>query len=397
MPIDASIYQNVQPIAPSPSPFDTAQKAMQLSQLGMQQMQMARQMRNQSDMQDALMRNTDPQTGQLDQSGYLSTLGKNNPLLAQQETDRVAAQQKAVAEAQSAKVDAAQKDLTFAGPAIDHLASLPEDQRAAAYQGVVKQVAANGVNTSMMPPEYDPEHFRTLVSMWKDSVPGLQNLVAHANMGETQAKTAEAWANAAKARSETPSGVNAPITASTDPATLVPQMMPKEARTKALEEIKNAQDLSALSPKIMAAFEMGTSKNPVTAAQGQRQFAGLMNTTVKETEGTVRQAAMDSIQKNMAPSGITALPGENDAKRATTLSYLQSKQSAPFNKSYGIDLTKFNSTAPYQPPQKKEGDDDVVSSANAAGPPPPKVGEVKRGHVFLGGDPSMKNSWKAVQ
>lgn len=131
-----------------------------------------------------------------------------------------------------------------------------------------------------------------------------------------------------------------------DPASYVPYVVPEQRQKEVFDEIKNAQDIKALSPKIMAASQMASSKNPVVAAQGQREFEGLMNTTVKEQEGTARQAAFDSIHKNMTPNGITALPGENEAKTRTTLEYLASKASAPTAKGFGIDLGKFESTAP---------------------------------------------------
>lgn len=133
--------------------------------------------------------------------------------------------------------------------------------------------------------------------------------------------------------------------ATLDPATLVPINVPEHHQAKAFEEIKDAQNISALAPKILAAFDKGSSRNPNEALQGQREFEGLINTTVKEQEGTARQAAFDSIHKKMTPSGLLALPGENDAKRQTVIEYLKSKGSAPTAKAYGIDLSKYPSTS----------------------------------------------------
>lgn len=365
MPIDSSIYANVQPPpqVALQSPLDIAQKAMTLGQLGIQQMQMARQMRAQSAIQDAYMKNTDPNTGQVDQDGAVAQLGKQGDFQAQQAlSSQFATQNKATAEAKAAQVDFAEKSNNITGPTYEYLNKVPEDQRASVWPTLVQNMKAQGVDTSRMNPQYDPDDFKQHLDTWRNSPINIANQ-------ETLAKTQQSLAAAAKDRSETPTGITGPVSASTDPATLVPQMMPKDMRPKALEEIKNAQDLRALSPKIMAAFDMGTSKNPITAAQGQKQFAGLMNTTVKETEGTVRQAAMDSIQDNMAPKGITALPGANDSRRATVLAYLQSKQSAPVSKSYGIDLSKFASTAPFQPPAKNADANGGGSTAQAADAP----------------------------
>lgn len=130
----------------------------------------------------------------------------------------------------------------------------------------------------------------------------------------------------------------------TDPSTLINYMVQPKQREKVSEEIKNAQDIVALKPQILAAYDRGTSKNPVEAAQGQKQFEALINTTVKEQEGTARQAAFDSIHKNMSPKGITGLPGEADSRRESVIGYLGSKASAPVAKANGIDLSKFHTT-----------------------------------------------------
>jgi len=71
-----------------------------------------------------------------------------------------------------------------------------------------------------------------------------------------------------------------------------------------------------------------------------------MQPTFKDLEGTVRQAAMDNTFKNITPQ-----PGDKDytveTKRQALLDYLQSKASASTAKGYGIDLHRFESTAPY--------------------------------------------------
>jgi len=153
-----------------------------------------------------------------------------------------------------------------------------------------------------------------------------------------------------------------------DPAVRVGQLQrvnlitPEQAKGS-LEEIKNLQDTRAITPQILAAFQKGTSKNPIAAAQGQREFEGLINTTVKEQEGTARQAAFDNIHKTMTPNGITALPGENAAKLETVLGYLNSKHNAPVSKSIGIDLGKYGTTAALAAPSPNEG----KTATNAAG------------------------------
>ncbi len=140
-----------------------------------------------------------------------------------------------------------------------------------------------------------------------------------------------------------------------DPSQLVRYMVPETHQQKALEEIKNAQDIKALTPKIMDAFNRGASRNPNEAAQGQREFEGLINTTVKEQEGSARQAAFESIHRTMTPSGLFAGYGENEAKARTVREYLASKASAPISKGFGIDLNKFHSTNLVEQADPNEG------------------------------------------
>lgn len=147
-----------------------------------------------------------------------------------------------------------------------------------------------------------------------------------------------------------------------DPSLYVKHMVPEHHQNKVFEEIKAAQDIKALAPKILAAFDKGSSKNPNEAIQGAREFEGLINTTVTEQEGTARQAAFDSIHKNMNPSWLTT-PGANAAKRRTVQEYLAAKAAAPVAKGHGIDLGKFKSTAPMEIGSGKYREGEMASDA----------------------------------
>lgn len=153
---------------------------------------------------------------------------------------------------------------------------------------------------------------------------------------------------------------------SPDPATRVGQLqrfglVTPEQATASLKEIKQAQDVTALTPKLDDAFQRASSRNPVTSAQGQHELEGILNTTITETEGTARQAAFNSVHNNMVPSGPTAFPGENDNKLKTMHEYLASKAAAPFSKSIGVDLSQFPTTripgVPTQAPAAAPGSD----------------------------------------
>ena len=196
---DPSIYGNVQtPQINIPSPLDMAQKSMQLSQMGMQQMQMARQLRMQSAMQDAYMRNTDPNTGQLDQGGVLSSLGKSGDVMAQQQAAITFAQQnEATAKAKASQLDAAQKTLSITLPYYKYLNTIPEDERPAVWPQLIQSMKDQNVDTSRMDPTYDPVTFQQHLQTGLDSQQGLESMLAQANIGKTQAEAAKDLAEAA--------------------------------------------------------------------------------------------------------------------------------------------------------------------------------------------------------
>lgn len=164
-----------------------------------------------------------------------------------------------------------------------------------------------------------------------------------------------------------------------DPSQFVPYVVPEAQQKEVAEEIQKAQNTKSLAPQILAAFDRGSSRNPVVAAQGQREFEGLINTTVAEKEGTARIAAFESIHKNMTPSGFSAAPGENTARRRTVEEYLAANSSAPMAKAHGIDLSKFNSTSPYMNEEQK-----MMNWAKANKGKDPRADEVMK---RLGGRP----------
>lgn len=369
MALDASIYQNVSASQPVPlqNPMDVAQKAMSMAQLGLQYQQTARQMQQQAAIQGAYMRNTDPTTGQLDKAGVLSELGRTAPMAAQQVGDQFTAQSKAQAEAQAAQVDAHDKLVNHIKPVMDLIANTPDQEnKAKLYNFAMNDWKEKGIPTQNMTPTYDEGHFNQVHTIVNAQAEHSKQFLDNQ---KTQAGTEKDLAEAAKARAETPRAFQGKIDPSMDPAELVRTQVPKDQQQKAFEEVKNAQDIKALAPKIREAFLMGSSRNPMTAAQGQRMFEGLINTTVKDAEGTTRQAAFDSIHKTMTPSGTFASPGENDNRWKTVENYLSSKASAPIAKGSGVDLAKFDSTSPFRiQAQGASGGGSIENSANAAEP-----------------------------
>jgi len=156
-----------------------------------------------------------------------------------------------------------------------------------------------------------------------------------------------------------------------DPSKLVPILVPKEHQAKAFGEIEAAEDTKRMAGSIMKSFDEAAKDNTVMKTGGGflrtppsvYSLHQAMQPTFKDLEGTVRQAAMDNTFKN-----ITPMPGDVDStistKRKALEDYLKSKLSAPTARGYGIDLSRYNSTAPMQSQNPNEGKIAVNSSGD---------------------------------
>jgi hypothetical protein len=399
MGIDASIYQNVQPLQIA-NPADIQQKAMALSSLGLQQAQQMQTIQQQQGARQAYQDSIDPQTGQLNQQGYLSQLAQINPQMAMDYQSKMTEQAKNAAEAKSAQQDAVQKTISTVMPGMEVLNSMPEDQRAAAAPQYFAQWKQQGVDMPGFPTDsdgnhlYDPKLFQAAMQNLNKTKPYQDQQAAAANIANTQSGTAKNIAETAKAQAETEKTQsetykrNPDITGQTnDPAKLVPTLVPKEHQAAAFNEIDAAENTKKMSSAIMNAFDQADQENTAL-----KTGAGMLRTppsvgalhqalqpTFKDLEGTVRQAAMENTFKNVTPAPGD-LPSTVATKRLALEQYLQSKASAPTARAYGIDLSKFDSTSAYKSP-------------NAAKPVGPKPGDVEDGHVFMGGYPSQQSSW----
>jgi hypothetical protein len=91
-----------------------------------------------------------------------------------------------------------------------------------------------------------------------------------------------------------------------DPALQIPYLVPKEQQAKALDELKDLQNLAKVAVPMDKAWKEAAADNKLqnvagVKTSGQKAFLSLVNTTVKEIEGTARQAAFKSIEDNIMP------------------------------------------------------------------------------------------------
>lgn len=317
MPIDASIYQN-QRLTEAPSVLDSLSKAQSLRSIGMQQQQ---------------------QQQQLDAGQIQAHL---------------------------------QKAQMF-GQALKSVASLPPDQQPQAYAQTRNELVQNGIIKPQDAPEqHDPMFLNSMVQRYNQTASAIEDRLkqAHASLFES-----EAAKNKAEAAKRTPGAGDM-----NDPAKLVANLVPKEHQAQAFKEIDAAENTKHMAQSIMDAFDQsvkdtsggGALTSMVKTPRSSLALHQAMQPTFKDLEGTVRQAAMDNTFKNVTPTGADSAQ-DIATKRAALQDYLQSKSSSPIARAYGIDLSRFPSTAKYEKPApevRSRALDSLIPSAQAA--PPPK-------------------------
>lgn len=141
-------------------------------------------------------------------------------------------------------------------------------------------------------------------------------------------------------------------TSKMDPAQLVnylPNVTP-EAKTQILKEIDAAQNVH-INASFMADAQERAANNmhvadfvPGRNNADQDQLHTLLGPTFKDLGESVRPAAMENVFHGVTPRMGDAVLSNKDTLRNTLKDYLSSKQAAPTAKSYGLDLSKFEST-----------------------------------------------------
>ncbi len=179
---DASIYSNVQaPQIQTPNLLDNAEKAMQLSQLGYQVAQ-------QNAVRGAYQQNTDPQSGQLNREGFLSSLGKQAPQAALSYQEQFSKQDKEKAEAQIAQMQSAHQHLSLTVPALGYLLNKPDGEAASAFPNVMAQLKQQGVPMQNVPPAWDRGWAQQGYQIGSQTKEGLENQMIASNIATAPAK-----------------------------------------------------------------------------------------------------------------------------------------------------------------------------------------------------------------
>lgn len=188
-----------------------------------------------------------------------------------------------------------------------------------------------------------------------------------------------------------------------DPAQFINQVVKPDQQKEVAKAVDEQKDIVKLSTPIMKNFYKAVQENTLARTIGGLRTPGsikaleaLLNTTVKIEEGSVRQAAMDSLKQRAVPQ-IGDSEHTIKQKEAFLGAYLQAHTSDSLMKANGLDPNKFKATRPLSVKDLtaiKYGD--LSDSSNVIAGDAPKydtMNNVKHQQVVING----KKGWLPVQ
>ena len=145
-----------------------------------------------------------------------------------------------------------------------------------------------------------------------------------------------------------------------DPAQAVPFLVPPDQQKEVFKEISQAQNAAKNKDAFLQAFDKAVSENTVL---GRLTRAGFTPPSIKamnmlslplihDLEGRVNEYEQKTVQDNMPELGDK--DSTVAAKRKAMEDFFDQKMAAPTAKGFGIDLSKFQSTAPKQQEQQQQ-------------------------------------------
>lgn len=412
MPIDAGIYSNVQvPQIHIQTPLDYAENSMRLSQLGLQQAQIAQQIGTQAAVKTAYAKNTDPNNGQLNREGFLSDLGKTAPMAASDYQNKFVEQDKQAAEAKNAQMTAAHQVLSVATPAGQYLLGLPDDQAAKAYPNVMDQLKKQGIQPESLglPSTWDRGAVLQAYTIGSKMKEGLENQMIQSNMA-----TAPITRNADLYGSRSP---NAELSSQYDKQAQ-PVRNSQMAMGQMIDNYKNPSpqgDASLILNAYKIKFPNAPDVNSLKElSESQAAPDAFKNAANKVISGGLDQPTRDNIMRDGVSTfraNVNSLQGIQQRYQARAAQ--QNVNDPTLTQEPSIDQTYADAMAiqkkigPAVPPSQRGGVTGALSNIASkvlgiggnqpakAAVPMIKPGALEDGFVFMGGDPGLKKNWKA--
>jgi hypothetical protein len=365
MGIDASIYGNLKPVQ-MPDMMSAATGAANLSSLAMQQQRMAKQ--------------------------------------GQREDE------------EAARLDKLRKAAAF-GSELDSFVGMRPETQAVEYPKLRERLLKDGViSPDTLTEQYDPGLIRNLHGRWQNTAEGIDIQLKKAGIKKAEADAAHSLALARRGGGKTVTRYN-PETGQLEevPVGEAGKQLPANQATE-IGSLLGAADASAQieqkanslpTGKMAAAWDW---VKEATGFQDEDRAKALADIGTQRNEVMSRIAGANVVadEKSRIQEGI---PTRTDAPEAfmgkaksTTDKLLRDSQSRIDSlKLAGYDVSGLEQKLAHKKAEleryrsmtkKEDGGSGLMNEAVAA--PAPKVGEIKRGFQYLGGDPANQSSWKKV-
>lgn len=386
MAIDASVYSQFQPVDIAGS----IQRGMEMGAEKGRLSDLAKQREKQQALETAYSKNISPD-GTLNRQGLLSDLANaklgTEAMQAKNTLDTQDEQH------QQRKFDLFNKQMTVVGGAMEGLASLPPEQRAALYPQLKQKFVAQGlINPKDSPDQYDDNHFNSFMKQYhqtKDYMERqktgaeIEHLKAQAFKDRKEATTKESGKPLAAEQSDKLAGHDASLHMIGDLRNTITENKdsfgPVAGRLASMNPYDTrGQSVSALFKK--AAQTIGKSlEGGKLTDQDYAKYQKMLPTQADTTD--VANAKLDQLERMITSQRNSDLDTYSRA---------------------GSNVGKFALSNPpdisvmHPKPGKQAASSVGMNSANAA-PPAIKPGKEEDGFVFMGGDPSNPKSWKKAR
>lgn len=243
-------------------------------------------------------------------------------------------------------------------------------------EGMAHQQAANNLRqAALMEMEY------AMGKLGPESQMGRLAIQSAANQLRLQNQQAISGIAALEQRKKIQGLINSGKTQNIDPSELVNFLVTDDgSKAKVLEEIRDAQNLSANANKILNLFDKAAEERGVGGhlknfpgvwrrSEYANSLEQLLDPFFKDIAGQNREATKQATFKRIIPEFMDK-EGDIPIKRKALIDWMRATQSAPVSKSYGLPLEKFSSTTWTDPTIEKENQFIDYAKRNLGNPDP---------------------------
>ncbi|HTL13065.1 MAG TPA: hypothetical protein VL588_11280 [Bdellovibrionota bacterium] len=298
------------------------------------------------------------------------------------------------------------------GQALDSLSTLKPEDRAQGYERIRGQLIQSGVITpDQAPPTYDDGFYNSTIARYRQTKPFLDSQLEKANTAKAYAEAKKFNAEAAGSKNLSPGQKAADEAFGKDMADYS-YGGGQATVEKNLGKLSGGIDTLKSNPDLTGHLSMKIPLLGSDAAQDvlNPQMAQVRDDIRGAIQGTLRQVLGPQFTEKEGTAIFNRafnprLTADENARRATQ--EMSALQNMAADKERAQAYFRQNGTLQGFVPRKADlsgqGDENVAGQpkrggyGNAYASEPPRVGEIRKGYAYLGGDPKDPKSWKKAR